>query len=190
MQSLKIRIKIIITVFFILAIILNSPVITLKAFAHILKPDGSIGAIMHIDPGDEPIAGQESGFFFEFKDREGKFNPEECDCTFVIEQEGEEIFSQPLFQNNSSPSLTNASVFYTFPKKDIYKVRVSGNPKSTGAFQSFNLEYDIRVERESEQSQTNNNPAEKNWFLKNSIFVIGGLGILLILVFAFVKKKH
>src|SRR5438045_57931 len=80
--------------------------------AHVLKTDGNIGAVLHIDPDDDPIAGSQASFFFEFKDIQGKFQSQNCDCTFSIAEDGKEIFSQPLFQNNSNPSLTSASVFF------------------------------------------------------------------------------
>src|SRR5437899_1430767 len=78
--------------------------------AHVLVYDHDIGAIMHIDPDDAPVAKEQSAFFFEFKDTKNKFDPVNCDCTFTISENGTEIYSQPLFQNSPKPSLSNASV--------------------------------------------------------------------------------
>src|SRR5947207_173429 len=83
--------------------------------AHILQTDKNIGAVLHIDPEDDPIAGEQSGFFFEFKDIQNKFEPKNCTCTISIIRENKEIYSQPLFQDNVNPSLSNSSLFYTFP---------------------------------------------------------------------------
>lgn len=120
-----------------------------KVSAHVLKIDGNIGATLHIDPDDDPIAGEQSGFFFEFKDKQNAFTPVGCDCTFSISESGKEIYSQPLFQNNSQPSLDNASVFFTFPQRDVYQVKVTGKPLVQNAFQPFVLTYDVRVAREA-----------------------------------------
>src|SRR5438270_44822 len=83
--------------------------------AHILQTDGDIGAVLHMDPEDDPIAGVQSAFFFEFKDRQNKFQPKKCNCIFEIEENGKNIYTQPLFQNDANPSLSSTSVFYTFP---------------------------------------------------------------------------
>src|SRR5689334_16513316 len=78
-----------------------------KVSAHILKYDGSIGAVLHVNPDDDPIAGETTGFFFEFKDKKNKFLPENCDCLVRVTKEGSEIYSQDLFKDNPNPSLTN-----------------------------------------------------------------------------------
>jgi hypothetical protein len=109
------------------------------ALAHVLKYDGTIGAVMHVDPDDDPIAGQVATFFFEFKDTSGKFSLTTCDCTISVQAQGKEIFSSPLS--------SSASATYTFPQKDIYTISVIGTPKSSNAFQPFTLTYNLRVER-------------------------------------------
>ncbi len=140
--------------FFSLAFFLFST----KISAHILQIDDNIGAVMHTDPNDDPIAGQPTGFFFAFKDKQNKFQPVNCDCTFAISENGKEIFSQPLFQNNQNPSLDNASVFYTFPERAVYQVKIIGKPLQENGFQPFTLTYNVRVERVSETKQNSNEP--------------------------------
>ncbi len=129
------------------AIALLLPQVT---FAHILKTDGVIGAVLHVNPEDDPIAGEESSFFFEFKDKTNKFDPADCECIVTILQSGKQIYSQNLFENNDAPSLENASFSFTFPQKNVYKISISGKPIKANSFQVFNLEYDIRVSREIE----------------------------------------
>src|SRR5437773_8843060 len=70
--------------------------------AHFLKIDGSIGAVLHVDPDDDPIAGEQASFFLSFKDKQHKFSPQNCTCTFSIQEQNQTIYSQPLFQNNSN----------------------------------------------------------------------------------------
>jgi hypothetical protein len=129
------------------------------ASAHVLKSDGSVGAILHVSPDDDPIAGVQTDFFFEIKDKENKFTPENCDCTATVFQNGKEIYSQPLFQNNNNPSLENASFSYVLPQKDVYKIQISGKSVTAGAFEHFTLTWDIRVARdEAGQTAATNNP--------------------------------
>ncbi len=120
-----------------------------SAAAHVLEASGSVGAVLHVDPEDDPIAKQPSSFFFAFKDKEAKFTPATCDCTVHISEQGKEIFSQPLFENNTDPSLANASFSFTFPQKDVYKVTVVGAPSDGKSFKPFTLTYTIRVANEA-----------------------------------------
>ncbi len=117
--------------------------------AHVLKTDGNIGAIMHTDPDDNPLAGSKTGIFFEFKDTQAKLSPENCNCTFSISENDKEIYSQPLFQNNPSPSLDNSSVFFFFPEKNVYQIKVIGKPNSVSSFQPFTLVYDVTVGKDA-----------------------------------------
>lgn len=146
--------------------------------AHVLKSDGNIGAILHIDPDDDPIANQVAYFFFEFKDKQNKFQPADCSCTFSILEGGKEIYAQPLFQNNPSPSLTNSSVIYTFPQKDVYQVKVEGTPNTPGEFQPFTLIYDVRVDKTADAATSSNNSSSSNYvvYLIAGVLVILGFG--------------
>ena len=126
-----------------------------QAEAHFLATDGSIGAILHVDPNDSPVAGSQASFFFDFKDKQNKFKPENCNCTFEINENGKTIFSQDLFQSNSDPSLNNASVFYTFPTIAVYEIKVTGITLTSHAFQPFTLVWYFRVDQQANQTQNN-----------------------------------
>jgi len=114
--------------------------------AHILKTDGSIGAVLHIDPDDDPIINQPAYFFFEFRDLKNKFNLDSCSCTLNIEKDGQQVFSQSL--NAGGNKTTSANLSYTFNQKGVYQVKVSGSSLDN-SFSSFTLNYDLRVSRES-----------------------------------------
>lgn len=152
--------------------------------AHELGTDSSVGAVLHIDPADDPIVGQQAGIFFEFKDTEGKFKPENCNCTFSVVENGNEIYSQDLFQTNPSPSLTSASVYYTFPKKDAYELKVAGKPKTPDAFDEFNLSFKVNVTREYKAP-----PPKPNWIIAHSLNLIGAGIIFLFIIFSLIWQK-
>jgi hypothetical protein len=152
-------------------------------FAHILASDKNIGAVLHVNPNDDPIAGSQTSFFFEFKDKENKFRPDNCDCTFSIIENEREIYAQPLFQDNTDPSLSNASVSYTFPQKDVYRVKVIGKPLSENDFQPFTLTWDFRVDKQVNQTSQTNNTSTK---LLNYIIV---LGLVIIIIIGFFIAK-
>lgn len=152
--------------------------------AHFLETDKLIGAVLHIDPNDAPVAGKQASFFLEFKDQQNKFDPKNCDCIFQISENNQPIFTQPLFQNESTPSLDNAAVFYTFSKPDVYQITVSGKPLTPNSFHSFNLVWNIRVEATDSSAQA------ANPYFKILIYgLLAVLAIILVLVFALKKSR-
>jgi len=182
---------------FLLLILLTScfllPAFRFPVSAHILATDGSIGAVLHIDPDDDPIAGAKTGFYFEFKDKQNKFQPINCNCTFYVYEAGKMIYYNTLLSDTPNPTLDNIAVFYTFPQKDVYQVIVSGSPQTVGAFQSFSLKYDIRVAREQEASNITISSASKAWFSTHLIHVLG-IGLITLffvgaLIWQAVNKK-
>jgi hypothetical protein len=122
--------------------------------AHILKTDGTIGAVIHVDPDDDPYVGVPSGLFFELKDTTGKFVQDECECMISIRTGDILIDSFPLSHGDTT---------YTFANKGIYTITLAGKPKQPESFQSFSLTYDIRVARESGDTQPKQNT--QSWFI-------------------------
>ena len=166
-------------------------VFPVTASAHVLKYDGSIGAVLHVNPDDDPIVGKETNFFFEFKDKNSKFNPADCDCVVTIYAEGKEIYSTDLFASNAKPDLSNASFSFVFPAKNIYKIVVIGEPKNSDSFQKFTLSYDVRVSR-SDDVNVFGNTKNSNWFSTHKIHIILytiGFLMAVFLLAKFSKKK-
>lgn len=160
----------------LLFLILFLSILPSQASAHVLKSDSTVGAVIHVTPDDDPVAGEPTDFYFEFKDTENKFKPENCNCQGAILQNGTEIYSSSLFQNSTNPSLENASFSFTFPEKNIYKVKVTGNPTTPGAFEPFTLEWDIRVAREAETPGTSQETAKEeqpSWLVRHIPHTIG-----------------
>jgi hypothetical protein len=120
------------------ALLLGLPAI---ASAHILATDGSMGAILHIDPEDYPVVNQPQDLIFYFSDSSGNFRTQNCTCSLTISEGGSQIFHSAL----PSTTSTSAKLPYTFKKADVYGLAVSGQPKN-GSFQPFNLTYNIRVD--------------------------------------------
>ncbi len=139
--------------------------------AHILATDGSIGAVLHIDPEDDPIAGESATLYFEFKDKNGQFKPEDCTCITLILENGKEVARQ---------NLVNNSISYAFPQKDVYQVKVTGLPDGNGSFQPFTLSYDIRVARESVAQPNNTAVSQQTSVLPAVIIgsILSALGVI------------
>lgn len=126
------------------------------ASAHDLQFSGTIGALLHIEPGDSALAGQPATLIFHFVDTEKKFLPAQCECEVsVTNTDGKKIFSAVLDSNDTSAGDDTRLTTFTFPKVGIYKVAVVGAPltsKNSAAtaatFSPFTISYDIRVEQE------------------------------------------
>lgn len=161
------------------------------AEAHFLATDKNIGAVLHVDPTDEPVVGAQTSFFFEFKDKDNKFNPENCDCSFNIFENGRNVYSQPLFQTVTKPSLTNAAVFYTFSEKGAYEIRVSGKPNSANKFSSFNLKWNLRVEKTKtgQDLSGNNNSSFLSTHLVHLVLIVGASVVFIFLLLKNRKPK-
>lgn len=162
----------------------NTPV-----YAHILLTDGSIGAVVHISPDDDPIVGENADFFFEFKDKDNRFLPQNCDCRYEIKNGDQVIASGDLFASATNPSLENASFSLVFPERGIYNISITGTPKNSDEFNQFQLTDSIRIER---TTQSNSNTQNDNFFISHYLhfFVFGtGIGIFLILLYFKIGKK-
>ena len=111
-------------------------------FAHVLKTDGTIGAILHILPDDNPKSGTPTNYELAFKDTNDQFSLKNCNCTVTIGQGGKTLDTSPLVASSAHIS-KNA---YTFQKPGVYTLNVSGQPTQPNDFAPFSLTYTIRVE--------------------------------------------
>lgn len=130
------------TLFTIVAVLIFAggiPVST--ASAHVLKTDGDIGAVLHINPDDNPISGQSTDYVLSFRGTNGRFNLSGCRCEVVFSKDGKTTATRPLTMETEQISNDH----YTFPAPGVYRMRIVGSPLHTGDFQSFTLDYTIRV---------------------------------------------
>ena len=107
----------------------------------------------------------------------------------MIKESGNVIFTQPLFQNTSNPSLSNASVFFTFPKRDVYEILIVGKPNSSGGFQPFTLQYDVRVDQIAENTGTENKSALQIFLTTHALQIVGGIFVVTFCSWFLLKNK-
>lgn len=111
-----------------------------EAQAHVLKSDGSMGAILHIQPDDAPVAQVPTTYVLSFQETAGSFSLGSCTCGVTILSDNMTVATQSL-----SGSGTVGTSTYTFSKVGVYDIRVAGRPKSGSSFAPFTLDYIIRV---------------------------------------------
>jgi hypothetical protein len=112
-----------------------------SASAHVLKVDGTIGAILHINPDDSPVSGSLTSYSVSFKDTQSKLNLTDCGCHAEVIQNGTTLSISTLRVVDAF----DATGVYTFPSPGVYDLLLIGSPNKGSDFQSFKLTYLIRV---------------------------------------------
>lgn len=138
----------------LLSIFLTTLIFPSPLSAHVLETDGSIGAVLHVNPDDSPIIGQPAELYFEIKDRNGLFTPQACQCTLTITENNKNIYTQNLIA--SSDDTSGLGTEFSFPRQNLYQLKLSGQPLPSNNFQPFELTYTLRVERTATTATTTN----------------------------------
>lgn len=119
--------------------------------AHTVKISGDVGATIHIEPNDNPRAGEPADTWFALTRRGGKVLPlKECNCQLAVYAEphvpGEPALLEPALkaiQAERYEGIPGAVI--TFPKPGIYELQLSGKPNKAGSFQPFELKFQVTV---------------------------------------------
>lgn len=118
-----------------------------QAFAHFPATDRSITTILHVDPNDDPIPGQNARLYFDIIDAAQKFTLTKCSCSVSITEGGKQLSLQTLGRKvDHGPSIVGASIPFVFPKRDVYQIALIGRPTARQAFQPFSLHWNFRVD--------------------------------------------
>ncbi len=144
------------------------------AQAHFIENDGPVLIMLHASDDDNPIIGQATSLTFYITDRQKKFQASNCDCRLTITLNEGVVFSTTTFNNVKN----NAVFSYTFPQKGIYAVKFTAVPLVNDGFQSFQFNYDMRVDRTLDQAIA----AKASLFRFRMYMVLGVLTILIILL--------
>ncbi len=120
------------------------------AFAHTLKVDGHVGAVLHTDPNDEPIAATTTPLFLAFKNDTQPFDLSAYVLKVTVTAASDHavhIIPSDEIHDTSNDTLTSS---YVFPKEDVYTLTVSGTSTTTDTSRGalpFSLSYDVRVDQ-------------------------------------------
>src|SRR3989344_3512751 len=125
--------------------------------AHVVKSENKIGALMHIEPGDQPFSGEPSTIILEFKDTEGLFSLESCLCNLAIYSGEEKLSENSLTFLSDSDKLVSGTNF-VFPKSGSYKIKVTGEPKDESSHESFEFSYDVSVSQKAQSPEPSATP--------------------------------
>lgn len=165
----------------VMAVLVLTPAVV---SAHVLQENGSISAKLHINPKDNPIAGQVSTLGFSLSDTTKHFKARDCACSLVVERNGAEISRLNIPQT----AMVSDGVIllpYTFPQRDVYELHLVGRPQTGAPFKAFELEYIIRVARAEPPSA-----AAAPSLTAVYVLLGGALSVLVFLCVQAIIRKH
>lgn len=162
----------------------------------------TVGALLHVDPNDAPVAQQVATLTFTVKDMTNRFTSEQCTCTLVISSGTAEIYKKAIA--GTKDKLISQ---FTFTTPGAFTLTLSGEPKVEGAFDDFSLTYNVEVSGASQKAAPRasaNQPGispgtvpgsikNKLDLFENPLVVLGPIVLLTILgslFFAFRKRNH
>lgn len=149
--------------------------------AHFLAMSGDIGAVLHTNPDDDPIAGLPTVFYIDIKQRSSAFDLANCDCSVILSQGNTSLYSQAL----TLPSFT-----YTLPAKGVYGFDLKGSPIKGALFKPFTLHWDIRADRTSSVSIAALQPEWLTWLLQHGLHLLPIVAASLYVVYRTATDKQ
>lgn len=156
----------------VIAMLASTVVFASRAEAHVLitDEDGNRGAILHIIPDDDPIAGEPSQLYFDMQS-----NGQSEVRLVVTDEEGK----QTNVPTKADGALVTAT--YTFPVQGMYllKYTVASDGKT------HHYEHTQRVSR----GETNSVLERPTFLWAQALLVLSIVGIVMLLIVAF-NKRH
>ncbi|MCA9338272.1 hypothetical protein KC949_01830 [Candidatus Saccharibacteria bacterium] len=146
------------------------------AYAHVLITDSthSKGTILHINPDDDPIAGEESNFFLNTQDlNTGDGGKIFLTITNLATGENRQV-NAPIIQKS-------AKLDYTFPTQGVYNLVFTVKSKT----QQYKFSYDLRVARGLNLNNTKN--TYRAW--ADILAICSTIGIVVILIIALNRRR-
>lgn len=163
--------------------------------AHEVKTSGTLNILLHMEPLDNPAAGEDAQLLFSVEDTAAKFKFADCACRVIVKSfDGKELLNRMVTPADDAPDwgINVARIEFVFPQIGIYKVFLEGT-STKNTFAAFNLEYDKRIERQSVDESLSKVEEDKGGWL-NDYYLIGGLviifGIIIYEVSNRLRKKN
>lgn len=154
-----------------------------KTSAHIVESDGDMTVTLHINPQDYPVINVPQTLEFIYGTPGGKFDARTCTCTMTLLQDNKQLLKKEV------PSVNNyfGKLTYTFKKTGVYKVLLSGVPKSSANFSRFNLTFNIRVAKSvpGEASAYSKIPSAPRGNLVKNVLISVGTASLVVSAYVF-----
>jgi hypothetical protein len=128
---------------FIIFIVLSLIAVPSSAHAHVLLRDTKtdIGAVLHINPDDDPTAGPVSQLYFDIQDQKASTRIPYTGYQLLITNDQGSTEQVALDASGS-----NVTANYAFPAQGVYKLELRSSPRYNN-FAHVSLVYNLRVSR-------------------------------------------
>ncbi|MEH2234722.1 hypothetical protein [Nostoc sp.] len=121
------------------------------ASAHQVEVAGDVGGTLHVEPNDNPRAGEASQAWFALTRRGGKVIPlAQCNCRLAVYAQpyvgGEPALLEPELKPVATEryqGIPGAEI--VFPKPGIYELQLNGKPVSGARFKPFKFKFEVTV---------------------------------------------
>lgn len=122
-------------------------------YTHEVRVSEDVGATLHIQPNDNPRAGESALAWFALTRKGGRIIPlSQCNCKLAVYSKPRSPSSPPLLKPAMSvvsyqryQGIPGANII--FPKAGNYQLELSGTPKAGASFKPFKLIYTVAVPR-------------------------------------------
>lgn len=159
-------------------------------FAHQVQIAADVGATLHIEPNDNPRAGQPTQTWFALTRKGGQAIPlTQCDCQLLVYAQPHPPGEPALIEPNLEPvsaeryqGIPGAEI--TFPKPGLYQLHLSGKPATGVSFKPFEFKFEVVVAAGTTSNitvgQDGNNVAAQDMNIRSgfTIIVVGAAVIL------------
>jgi hypothetical protein len=116
------------------------------ALAHDLVRDGDVGALLHIEPDDNPIVGKANPTWFEVNQRGGRaVTTTNCDCVLNVYAGSVKPGAKPVATLPVKTSGRRLGASVTFPNDGAYTLVLSGKARAGATFRPFSLAFVVRA---------------------------------------------
>ncbi|MEA5512719.1 hypothetical protein [Nodularia sp. UHCC 0506] len=128
-----------------------SIIITYPTSAHQVQISEDVGATIHIEPNDNPRAGEPTQAWFALTRKGGETIPlAQCDCELLIYAEphipGEPALIEPSLEPVTAEryqGIPGAEI--NFPKPGRYQLQLTGKPTIEASFKPFQFKFEVTV---------------------------------------------
>ncbi|HEY9295988.1 MAG TPA: hypothetical protein VIQ31_06380 [Phormidium sp.] len=120
-------------------------------YAHSVKVAEDVGGTLHIEPNDNPKAGESAETWVALTRKGGKLIPlKDCNCKMGVYFKPRIKGSAPLLKPALKPISTSQyqgipGADVMFPKPGNYEIELSGTPKANANFKPFKLTFPVTV---------------------------------------------
>ncbi|GBE94528.1 hypothetical protein [Nostoc cycadae] len=166
--------------------------------AHKVQVAADVGATLHLEPNDNPRAGEPTQAWFALTRKGGQTIPlAQCNCRLAVYAEPHTPSEPALLEPSLQPvaaerfqGIPGAAI--TFPKPGIYQLQLNGKPAKGTSFKPFNLKFEVTVAAGTANTQSvqnvNSNVAQETTSTL-PVWAIAIPGLALIGIFFVVLQK-